>query len=90
MLFERLHIGDVARPLLSDGPAHRLERFERLLADFHLLTDYAWRRGPDDPITYSGSQHCVNPFANFEAAWRARKRHSEVQQDAVSIDRSLT
>lgn len=68
-LFERLHIGDVARPLLPDDPAQRLERFERLLlADFHLLTDYAWRRGPDDPITYAGSQHCVNPFANFESA----------------------
>ncbi|OHV72777.1 hypothetical protein [Ensifer sp. LCM 4579] len=68
-LIERLHMGDVARPLLPDDPAHRLERFERLaLADFHLLTDYAWRRGPDDPITYTGSQHCVNPFANFESA----------------------
>ncbi|MCG5478504.1 hypothetical protein [Sinorhizobium alkalisoli] len=68
-LFEKLHIGDMARPLLPEDPAHRLERFERLLlADFHLLTDYVWRRGPDDPITYSGSQLCVNPFANFEAA----------------------
>lgn len=68
-LFERLHVGDMARALLPEDPARRLERFERLLlADFHLLTDYAWRSGPGDPITYSGSQHCVNPFANFEAA----------------------
>ncbi|WP_051441016.1 hypothetical protein M728_005566 (plasmid) [Ensifer sp. WSM1721] len=62
-LFERLHIADVVRALLSDDPAHRPERLERLLlADFHLLTDYAWRRGPDDPITYSGSQLGVNLF----------------------------
>lgn len=67
-LFERLRLADLARPLLPGDPARRLERFERLLlADFHLLTDYAWRNGPDDPITYSGSQHCVNPFANFES-----------------------
>jgi hypothetical protein len=67
-LFERLQVGDMARPLLPGDAARRLERFERmLLADFHLLTDYAWRSGPDDPITYSGSQHCVNPFANFES-----------------------
>jgi hypothetical protein len=67
-LFERLKVGDVVRPLLPGDAAQRLERFERLLlADFHLLTDYAWRSGPGDPVTYSGSQHCVNPFANFES-----------------------
>ncbi|HXV30422.1 MAG TPA: hypothetical protein VD840_08845 [Sinorhizobium sp.] len=67
-LFERLQLGDLARPLLPGDAARRLERFERLLlADFHLLTNYAWRRGPDEPVTYSGSQYCVNPFANFES-----------------------
>ncbi|MDK1494367.1 hypothetical protein QN219_30900 [Sinorhizobium sp. 7-81] len=67
-LLERLHLGDMARPLLPGDALMRLERFERLLlADFHLLTNYAWRSGSDDPITYSGSQHCVNPFANFES-----------------------
>ncbi|MBP2234006.1 hypothetical protein J2Z31_000496 [Sinorhizobium kostiense] len=68
-LFERLQVGDIARTLLPEDPARRLERFERLLlAEFHLLTDYAWRSGPDDPVTYSGSQPCRNPFANFELA----------------------
>ncbi|UWU17031.1 hypothetical protein N2599_29980 (plasmid) [Rhizobium sullae] len=68
-LLERLRLGAVARPLLPENAAQRLEQFERwLLADFHLLTDFAWRSAPDDPVQYTGSQHCVNPFANFESA----------------------
>ncbi|TCN20604.1 hypothetical protein [Sinorhizobium americanum] len=68
-LFEELGLGDAVRPLLSDDDAKRLARFERwLLADFHLLTDYAWRSGPEEAVTFSGSQHCVNPFASFDAA----------------------
>lgn len=68
-LFEKLQLGDLSRSLLPADAAGRLERFERLLlADFHLLTDFAWRDEPDEPVTYSGNQHCVNPFANFEAA----------------------
>ncbi|AFL50274.1 hypothetical protein ABIE78_003928 [Sinorhizobium fredii] len=68
-LFEGLRLGGMARPLLPADDAMRLERFERwLLTEFHLLTDYAWRGGPNEPVTFSGSQHCVNPFANFETA----------------------
>ncbi|WOS65584.1 hypothetical protein [Sinorhizobium fredii] len=68
-LFEGLLLGGVARPLLPDDGAMRLERFERLLlGEFHLLTDYAWRSGADEPVRFFGSPHCVNPFANFETA----------------------
>lgn len=68
-LLERLQLGSVARRLLPESSAQRLERFERwLLAEFHLLTDFAWRSAPGDPVQYTGSQHCVNPFAIFEPA----------------------
>lgn len=68
-LLERLRLGAVARALLPENAAQRLEQFERwLLADFHLVTDFAWRSAPSDPVQYTGSQHCVNPFANFESA----------------------
>jgi hypothetical protein len=66
---ERLRLGAVARQLLPENAAQRLERFERwLLADFHLLTDFALRSAPGDPVQYTGSQYCVNPFANVEQA----------------------
>ena len=68
-LFEGLGLGDVVRTLLPVDDATRMERFERwLLADFHLLTDYAWRSGPEEAVTFSGGQPCVNPFANFDAS----------------------
>jgi hypothetical protein len=66
-LAEQLGVGSLARWLLPKDDAQELERFERwLLADFHLLTDYAWRSSATDPIQYTGSQQCTNPFANLE------------------------
>jgi hypothetical protein len=31
-----------------------------------MLTDYAWRSSPNDPIRFTGWQSCTNPFANLE------------------------
>ncbi|RWB54360.1 MAG: hypothetical protein E5W15_08885 [Mesorhizobium sp.] len=63
-LLEKLRLASAARPILPGDRGQRLEHFERwLLADFHLLTDYAWRRSPGDPIRFTGSQPCANPFA---------------------------
>ncbi|RWX61371.1 hypothetical protein, partial [Mesorhizobium sp. M2A.F.Ca.ET.039.01.1.1] len=46
-LLEKLRLASAARPILPGDRGQRLEHFERwLLADFHLLTDYAWRRSP--------------------------------------------
>jgi hypothetical protein len=68
-LLDRLRLGAVARPLLPENAAQRLERFERwLLADFHLLTDFALRSAPGDAVVFTGSQYCVNPFANVVQA----------------------
>ncbi|MER8530850.1 hypothetical protein [Mesorhizobium sp. M1272] len=68
-LLEKLRLASAARPILPGGRAQRLEHFERwLLADFHLLTDYAWRQSPGDPIRFTGPQPCANPFANIETA----------------------
>ncbi len=38
----------------------------RVIAEFHVLTDYAWRSSPNDPIRFTGWQSCTNPFANLE------------------------
>ncbi|MER8396252.1 hypothetical protein NKH10_31275 [Mesorhizobium sp. M1340] len=66
-LLEKLGLASAARPILPGDRAQRLEHFERwLLADFHLLTDYAWRQSPGDPIRFTGPQPCANPFAIIE------------------------
>ncbi|MER9533841.1 hypothetical protein NKI89_29140 [Mesorhizobium sp. M0309] len=66
-LLEKLRLASAARPILPSDRAQRLEHFERwVLADFHLLTDYAWRQSPGDPIRFTGPQPCANPFANFQ------------------------
>ena len=31
-----------------------------------LLTDYAWRSSPDDPIRFTGWHSCTNPFATLD------------------------
>lgn len=68
-LLEKLRLASAARPILPGDRAQRLEHFDRwLLADFHLLTDYAWRQSPGDPIRFTGPQPCANPFANIETA----------------------
>jgi hypothetical protein len=55
--------------VLPGDRAQRLEHFERwVLADFHVLTDYAWRQSPNDPVHYTGPQACQNPFANFDTS----------------------
>ncbi|MER8983494.1 hypothetical protein [Mesorhizobium sp. M0870] len=68
-LLEKLRLASAARPILPGDRAQRLEHFERwLLADFHLLTDYARRQSPGDPIRFTGPQPCANPFAIIETA----------------------
>jgi hypothetical protein len=31
-----------------------------------MLTDYAWRSSPDDPIRFTGWHSCTNPFATLD------------------------
>ncbi|CAH2394578.1 hypothetical protein [Mesorhizobium ventifaucium] len=71
-LLETRRLGRAARGLLPDEDAQELDRFERwVLADFHLLTDYAQRAEPSEPVQYIGFQPCANPFAKFEPAKQA-------------------
>jgi hypothetical protein len=68
-LLETLHLGTTARRLLPGADAQELDRFERwLLADFHVLTDYAWHGAPNESVQFTGFQPCANPFARFESA----------------------
>jgi hypothetical protein len=66
-LLEGLGLAKAVRSVLPGDRGPRLEEFERwLLAEFYLLTDYAGRQSPDEPVRFVGPQLCVNPFANFE------------------------
>ncbi|ESY65047.1 MULTISPECIES: hypothetical protein [Mesorhizobium] len=65
-LVEELKLGAVRR-LLPQEKREDLTHFDRwVVAEFHMLTDYAWRSSPDDPIRFTGWQSCTNPFANLE------------------------
>ena len=65
-LAETVKLGK-ARELLPQDKRRDLRHFDRwVVAEFHMLTDYAWRRSPDDPIRFTGWQPCTNPFANLE------------------------
>ncbi|MCZ8547747.1 hypothetical protein OOJ09_26475 [Mesorhizobium qingshengii] len=65
-LVEELKLG-AARRLLPQQKREDLVRFDRwVIAEFHMLTDYAWRSSPNDPIRFTGWQSCTNPFANLE------------------------
>ncbi|TPK36031.1 hypothetical protein [Mesorhizobium sp. B2-5-3] len=65
-LLEETRLGK-ARALLPEQKRQDLLHFDRwLIAEFHMLTDYAWRSSPGDPIRFTGWQPCTNPFANLE------------------------
>ena len=65
-LVEELKLGAVRR-LLPQEKREDLIQFDRwVIAEFHMLTDYAWRSSPNDPIRFTGWQSCTNPFANLE------------------------
>ncbi|MCA0000441.1 MULTISPECIES: hypothetical protein [unclassified Mesorhizobium] len=65
-LLEEARLGK-ARALLPEQKKQDLLHFDRwLIAEFHMLTDYAWRSSPGDPIRFTGWQPCTNPFANLE------------------------
>ncbi|MCV3206064.1 hypothetical protein OHD62_04045 [Mesorhizobium sp. YC-39] len=65
-LLEKLKLG-AARQLLPEEKKQDLRHFDRwVIAEFHMLTDYAWRSSPNDPIRFTGWHPCTNPFANFE------------------------
>ena len=65
-LVEELKLGAVRR-LLPQDKREDLIQFDRwVIAEFHMLTDYAWRSSPNDPIRFTGWQSCTNPFANLE------------------------
>jgi hypothetical protein len=65
-LTETVKLGK-ARELLPQDKRRDLRRFDRwVVAEFHMLTDYAWRSSPDDPIRFTGWHPCTNPFANLE------------------------
>ena len=65
-LVEELKLGAVRR-LLPQEKREDLIQFDRwFIAEFHMLTDYAWRSSPNDPIRFTGWQSCTNPFANLE------------------------
>ncbi|RWC31878.1 hypothetical protein [Mesorhizobium sp.] len=67
-LVEELKLG-AARRLLPQQKRDDLVHFDRwVIAEFHMLTDYAWRSSPNDPIRFTGWQSCTNPFANLEPA----------------------
>ncbi|MER9327927.1 hypothetical protein [Mesorhizobium sp. M0488] len=65
-LLEKTRLGE-ARQLLPAQKRRDLTHFDRwLIAEFHMLTDYAWRSSPDDPIRFTGWQPCTNPFATLD------------------------
>lgn len=56
-----------ARQLLPRQKRRDLRHFDRwVIAEFHMLTDYAWRGSPNDPIRFTGWHPCTNPFANLD------------------------
>lgn len=56
-----------ARELLPRQKRRDLRHFDRwVIAEFHMLTDYAWRSSPNDPIRFTGWHPCTNPFANLD------------------------
>ncbi|WP_217571543.1 hypothetical protein [Mesorhizobium sp. GbtcB19] len=58
---------DKAREFLPSQRQQDVGNFERwVIAEFHMLTDYAWRSSPSDPIRFTGWHPCTNPFANLE------------------------
>ena len=65
-LLEKTKLGQ-ARGLLPQRKRRDLRHFDRwLVAEFHMLTDYAWRSSPSDPIRFTGWQSCTNPFAKLD------------------------
>jgi len=65
-LLEKAKLGQ-ARGLLPRQKQRALRHFDRwIVAEFHMLTDYAWRSSPDDPIRFTGWQSCTNPFAKLD------------------------
>jgi hypothetical protein len=65
-LLETVNLG-AASQMLPRDKKRDIRHFDRwVIAEFHMLTDYAWRRSPSDPIRFTGWQSCTNPFANFE------------------------
>jgi len=65
-LLEKTKLGQ-ARGLLPRQKQHDLRHFDRwAVAEFHMLTDYAWRSSPDDPIRFTGWNSCTNPFAKLD------------------------
>jgi hypothetical protein len=66
-LVEELKLGGAARRLLPQQKREDLLQFDRwVIAEFHMLTDYAWRSSPDDPIRFTGWHSCTNPFATLD------------------------
>jgi hypothetical protein len=65
-LLEELKLG-AARRFLPEQKKEDLRHFDRwVIAEFHMLTDYARRSSPADPVRFTGWQPCTNPFANLE------------------------
>ncbi|UVK55266.1 hypothetical protein DBIPINDM_001762 [Mesorhizobium sp. AR02] len=65
-LLETTKLGQ-ARGLLPRQKQRDLRHFDRwVVAEFHMLTDYAWRSSPDDPIRFTGWHSCTNPFATLD------------------------
>jgi len=65
-LAETVKLGK-ARELLPRDRRRDLRHFDRwVVAEFHMLTDFAWRSSPSDPIRFTGWHPCTNPFANLE------------------------
>lgn len=65
-LLEKTKLGQ-ARGLLPQRKRRDLRHFDRwLVAEFHMLTDYAGRSSPDDPIRFTGWHSCTNPFATLD------------------------
>ncbi len=66
-LASKTGVTDWFRQVLPDDDLGQLERFDRwVLGEFHLLTDYASRGGEEVPISFTGLEPCVNPFAKFD------------------------
>lgn len=65
-LLETAKLGH-ARELLPRQKRRDLRHFDRwVVAEFHMLTDYAWRSSPNDPIRFTAWQSCTNPFATLD------------------------
>ncbi|MBN9222035.1 MAG: hypothetical protein J0I79_29185 [Mesorhizobium sp.] len=65
-LLETAKLGH-ARELLPRRKRRDLRHFDRwVVTEFHMLTDYAWRSSPNDPIRFTGWHSCTNPFATLD------------------------